>query len=264
MKKFIVIGNPIKHSLSPQLHNYWINKNNINAIYEKKEIKEEEISSIINQIKQKEINGINVTVPFKKTIIRHLDELSEEAEATQSVNTVCLEHNKVVGYNTDIKGFELGIKNFNIDLKNKIVLILGSGGVVSSIIYALKRMRVSKIIISNRTKENTNYLKKLFEDLIIVDWGEIPEFDIVINATSVGLKKEDNLKLNFSKVGKNKFFYDVIYNPSETQFLKTGKDLENKVENGKYMFIYQAFASFKLWHGIDPEINSEVIKLLDR
>ena len=264
MKKFIVIGNPIKHSLSPQLHNYWINKNNINAIYEKKEIKEEEISSIINQIKKKEINGINVTVPFKKTIIRHLDELSEEAEDTQSVNTVCLEHNKVVGYNTDIKGFELGIKNFNIDLKNKIVLILGSGGVVSSIIYALKKMKVSKIIISNRTKENTNYLKKLFEDLIIVDWGEIPEFDIVINATSVGLKKEDNLKLNFSKVGKNKFFYDVIYNPSETHFLKTGKDLENKVENGKYMFIYQAFASFKLWHGIDPEINSEVIKLLDR
>ncbi len=264
MKKFIVIGNPIKHSLSPQLHNYWIKKNNINAIYEKKEIKEEEISSIINQIKKKEINGINVTVPFKKTIIRHLDELSEEAEDTQSVNTVCLEHNKVVGYNTDIKGFELGIKNFNIDLKNKIVLILGSGGVVSSIIYALKKMKVSKIIISNRTKENTNYLKKLFEDLIIVDWGEIPEFDIVINATSVGLKKEDNLKLNFSKVGKNKFFYDVIYNPSETHFLKTGKDLENKVENGKYMFIYQAFASFKLWHGIEPEINSEVIKLLDR
>ena len=264
MKKFIVIGNPIKHSLSPQLHNYWINKNNINAIYEKKEIKEEEISNIINQIKQKEINGINVTVPFKKTIIRHLDELSEEAEDTQSVNTVCLEHNKVVGYNTDIKGFELGIKNFNIDLKNKIVLILGSGGVVSSIIYALKKMKVSKIIISNRTKENTNYSKKLFEDLIIVDWGEIPEFDIVINATSVGLKKEDNLKLNFSKVGKNKFFYDVIYNPSETHFLKTGKDLENKVENGKYMFIYQAFASFKLWHGIEPEINSEVIKLLDK
>ena len=158
----------------------------------------------------------------------------------------------------------MGIKNFNIDLKNKIVLILGSGGVVSSIIYALKKMKVSKIIISNRTKENTNYLKKLFEDLIIVDWGEIPEFDIVINATSVGLKKEDNLKLNFSKVGKNKFFYDVIYNPSETHFLKTGKDLENKVENGKYMFIYQAFASFKLWHGIEPEINSEVIKLLDK
>ena len=97
----------------------------------------------------------------------------------------------------------------------------------------------------------------------IVDWGEIPEFDMIINATSVGLNKDDQIDLNLSKVGKNKFFYDVIYNPKETSFLKIGKKLGNETENGKLMFIYQAFTAFKVWHGVEPEINNEVIKLLD-
>ena len=124
-------------------------------------------------------------------------------------------------------------------------------------------MKVSEITLSNRTKNRAESLREFFKNIKIVDWGEIPEFDIIINATSVGLNKDDRIDLNFSKVGKNKFFYDVIYNPKETNFLKIGKKLGNKSENGKLMFIYQAFAAFKVWHGIEPEINNEVIKLLD-
>ena len=86
---------------------------------------------------------------------------------------------------------------------------------------------------------------------------------MVINATSVGLKNDDNLNLDFSKIGRNKFFYDVIYNPRETNFLKQGKDLGNKIENGKKMFIFQAAEAFKIWHDIRPEINDEVNNLLD-
>ena len=97
----------------------------------------------------------------------------------------------------------------------------------------------------------------------VVDWGEVPEFDMVINATSVGLKNDDNLDLDFSKTKKNKFFYDVIYNPKETNFLKKGKELGNKTENGKKMFIFQAAEAFKIWHNIKPQIDDEVIKLLD-
>ena len=96
-----------------------------------------------------------------------------------------------------------------------------------------------------------------------MDWGEVPNFDIVINATSVGLKNDDEINLDFSKIKSGKFFYDIIYNPPETNFLKKGKDLGNKCENGKRMFIYQAAAAFKLWHGIEPQINEDVIKLLD-
>ena len=95
----------------------------------------------------------------------------------------------------------------------------------------------------------------------IVSWGEIPEFDMIINATSLGLNNE-TIDLNTSNIGDGKLFYDVIYNPSETNFLKDGKKLGNQTENGKFMFIYQAFEAFKLWHGIEPQINENIMRLL--
>ena len=263
MKKYLVIGNPIDHSFSPKLHNYWIKKNNISAVYEKKRLDENELGDLSIKIREKEIQGINVTVPFKKKIIPFLDQLSFEAEKTQSVNTVYLYNNKIIGHNTDIAGFELGIKNLKFDLKRKKILILGAGGVVPSIIFALNKMKISKIIITNRTKNKAENLKNQFDNLNVVEWGDVPNFDVIINATSIGLNKDDKINLNLSEVGKNKLFYDVIYNPKETNFLRNGKKLGNLTENGKLMFIHQASVAFKLWHGIDPEINNETIKLLD-
>ena len=264
MNKYLVIGNPIEHSLSPKLHNFWIKVNNLDAIYEKKKLNENELAGLILEVKKKNIRGINVTVPFKKAVIPYLDKLTFESENTQSVNTIHLEDNKLIGHNTDIEGFERSIKDLKLDLMNKKALILGAGGVVPSIIFALNKMKVSEVIISNRTKSKAESLKDLFKNIKIVEWGEIPEFDIIINATSVGLKNEDKMNLDISNVGKNKFFYDVIYKPSETNFLKTGKKLGNRTENGKMMFIYQALGAFKMWHGIQPKINTEVIKILDQ
>ena len=263
MKNFLVIGNPIEHSLSPKLHNYWIKKHNIDAIYEKKKLNDKELKNFFINLKEKKIDGVNVTVPFKKKVIPFLNKLTKESEITQSVNTIYFQDDIIIGHNTDVSGFELGIKNFNYDIKNKSVFILGAGGVVSSLIFSLKKLKVSKIIISNRTKEKAHNLKKLFKEVIVVDWGEIPDFDMIINATSLGLKKNDLLDLDFSKIGKNKFFYDVIYNPKQTNFLKTGNELGNTTENGKLMFIYQAAAAFKIWHKTEPKIDEEVIKLLD-
>src|SRR5210317_2126694 len=264
MKKFLVIGNPIEHSLSPELHNYWIKKNNINAIYEKRKLDEDQLEKYISQVKDKKINGINVTVPFKKTIIPYLDELSTEAKITESVNTIYQKDNKIIGHNTDIFGFGTSIEKTEYDLKNKEVLILGAGGVVPSIIFSLIKMKVSRITISNRTKEKAVNLKKIYKDLEIIKWGDISNFDMIINATSLGLKKEDKLNFDFSLISENKFFYDVIYNPSETNFLKIGRELGNKTLNGKLMFIYQALSAFNLWHGFEPNINESIIKLLDK
>src|SRR6056300_338680 len=260
MKRFLVIGNPIEHSLSPTLHNYWIKSNGIDAIYEKQKLDDSELRLIIEQLKKRKIDGVNVTVPYKKAIIPFLDELSIEAKDTQSVNTLYLKNNKVVGHNTDIIGFETSIKKFDYDVFNKEVLILGAGGVVPSIIFALNKMKVSKIKISNRTKQKAEN----FKNIELIKWGEVPNVDMIINATSIGLKKEDVMKLDFSLISGNKFFYDVIYNPNETNFLKIGKELGNKTLNGKLMFIYQALSAFKIWHGIEPDVNKEVIKLLDR
>ena len=263
MKKFLVIGNPIDHSLSPKLHNYWIKKNKINAIYEKQKIENSDLEKLLFQIKEKKIDGINVTVPFKNSIIPFIDELTLEAKATKSVNTIYLENNRVIGHNTDIGGFETSIYKSNVDLANKKILILGAGGVVPSIIYALTKMKVSEITLSNRTKEKAENLKKHFKDIKIIKWGDIVDFDMIINATTLGLKEKDKINLNFPSSCKNKLFYDVVYNPKETIFLKTGKNLGNNIINGKLMFIYQALLAFDIWHKLKPDVNEEVLKLLD-
>jgi shikimate dehydrogenase len=263
MKKYLVIGNPIKHSLSPQLQNYWIKKNNIDAVYKREKLENSDLESLILKIKNKKINGVNVTVPFKKEVIQYLDTLSPEAKATKSVNTIYLQGNNVIGHNTDIGGFELAIKDIKYDLTGKRVLILGAGGVVSSLIFALKRMKVIEITLSNRTRTKAEDISNLFNNLAIVDWGEIPNFDMIINATSLGLNNNDEFNLDFSKL-KNKFFYDVIYNPQDTNFLKIARKFGNRTENGKKMFIYQAAEAFKIWHGVDPEINQEIYELLNQ
>ena len=263
MKKYFVIGNPIDHSLSPQLHNYWLKKNNINGVYDKKKLDSNDLKDLVLKIKNNEINGLNITVPFKNEIIPYLDELSNESKSPQSVNTIYLYEDKIVGHNTDIDGFELAIKNTGYEVNGKKILILGAGGVVPSIIFALNKMGSTEIILSNTTKHKAETLKKLFKNLSVIDWGQIPYFDMIVNATSLGLNSNENINLDFSKIKKNKFFFDVIYNPKETNFLKNAKILGNKTENGKKMFIYQAAAAFKIWHNIYPEIDNEVNKLLD-
>ena len=264
MKKYLVIGNPIQHSLSPLIHNYWIKKNNINAIYEKEKLEKEGLKDLMSEIKEGKIHGINVTVPFKKDIIPYLEELTLEAENTQSVNTIYLNDNKVTGHNTDIDGFRLAIQDIKFDISKKHILIVGAGGVVPSIIYALMKMNVNKISLINRTKEKAEGLKKLFKDLNLINWDEIQSFDMIINATSVGLKINDELNLDLSKIENNKLFYDVIYNPRETNFLKTAKNLGKRFENGKKMFIYQAAEAFKIWHRVEAKSDNEVESILDK
>ena len=262
MKKFLVIGNPIDHSLSPKIHNFWIKENNLDAIYEKKKINENNIEEIITDIKEEKLYGANVTVPFKKSVIPFMDELTKSAQKTESVNTIYKKLDKIVGDNTDVGGFEKGLEYINYNVANKKILILGAGGVVSSIIFALKNLGATDITISNRTKKKASDIKIIYPDLKIIDWGEVFSFDVIINATSLGLKKEDRIDLNLNADCQDKLFYDVIYNPQMTNFLQKGQKLGNKIENGKMMFIYQAQLAFKIWHNILPKVNEELIRLL--
>ena len=134
MKKFLVIGNPIEHSLSPKLQNYWINKNNVKAIYGKLETHENDLEELCSNLRDGKLDGLNVTVPFKQKIIEHLDVLSGHALRTKSVNTVSVQDGNLIGHNTDIDGFELSIKKLNYDVADKSIMILGAGGVVPSIV----------------------------------------------------------------------------------------------------------------------------------
>ncbi len=258
MKKYLVIGNPIEHSLSPKLHNYWLNKNQVDGNYVKKLLTEEKVGEFLKL--NQNISGINVTVPFKKTVLNYCTELTELASISQSVNTIIFSNEKIIGDNTDIYGFEQSLKDLNFDGSNKTAYILGAGGVVSSVVIALNKLGVKKIVISNRTKNKAEALAKEY-NLVVSDWGKIVDFDIVINCTSIGLEQGESLGLNFSKV-KDKIFYDIIYKP-KTKFLIDAEGLGNKIIDGKMMFLYQAQKSFEVWHGIKPEINKEVINLLN-
>jgi shikimate dehydrogenase len=262
-KKFLVIGNPIEHSLSPKLHNYWIKKNNLKASYDKKLLEQGEIQQLILNVREEKIHGLNVTVPFKKAVIPFLDILSDEAKNSQSVNTIYKNKDKIIGDNTDIDGFKIGLEKTNRVIKNKEVLILGAGGVVPSIIIALKKMQISKICLSNRTELKAMEIKKLFPEIEIIEWSKVSNFDIIVNATSIGLNNKDEINIDYKNISQNKFFYDVIYNPRETNFLKKAKEFGAQTENGKMMFIYQAQKAFFIWHNILPVVDNETLNLLD-
>ena len=123
-------------------------------------------------------------------------------------------------------------------------------------------MNVEKIFNKNRTKNNALDLKKKFSEINLIDWNETIDVDMVINATSIGLKKGEKLDIDLKKFGENKFFYDVIYDPHETKFFNTGNQKGNIFENGLNMFLYQAQKSFNIWHNIEPDIDEETINLL--
>ena len=261
MKKFFVIGNPIQHSLSPELHSFWFNENKIDASYEKKLLDKGGVQEIIKDLKNNLIEGLNVTVPFKNLVIQYLDELTPEAEKTQSVNTVYMRNKKIVGHNTDIAGFELATRYAKYDVSGKKVLIVGAGGVTPSIIHALLKMNCNEIFIMNRTKEKAEEIKKIFTQIQVKNWGEKVDFDLIINTTSIGLKND---KLNLDLNVTNKMFFDLIYNPIKTPFLYNAEKNGNRIENGLMMFVYQAHQSFVIWNKVIPKIDDKIIKMLCR
>ena len=268
MKKlFGIIGNPITHSLSPVLHNYWFKKYNIDADYSIIETTDKKLPEIIKKIKDGNFIGINVTLPFKQRIINHVDKAINDAELTGSVNTIFLDNNElVIGENTDVFGLQAAYLKEIENSSNKKALIIGAGGVSPSVILSVQKSGIKNISITNRTNEKCIFLKKKFKFLNIVNWSnlknEIKNFDIIINATSLGLKNGEDFNFNFSDTKDELIYIDTIYNPLETRTLKYLKREGRKVFNGLDMFIYQGQKSFYLWNKINPEIDAELIELL--
>ena len=242
------------------MHNHWYKTHNEDAIYEKKKVEEKELEEVISDIKSGKISGINVTVPFKNSVIKHLDNLSKIADATQSVNTIYKHNGSIYGHNTDCEGFVLSLIQTEFKLEGKTAFILGAGGVTSSIVYSLKSRGVSKIYVSNRTKQKAENLKNLFPEIEILDWGNKPSnFDIVINTTSIGLEEGDEIEINFSDC-KDKLFYDLIYS-RKTNFLKD-REILNYTKNGMSMFVFQAQIAYESWFGYKPFIEDKLWELL--
>ena len=267
-KKFGIIGSPINHSLSPVLHKYWFKKYNIDADYVIIEAKDKELPEIIKKIKQGEFSGINVTLPFKQKIINYINRVVNDAELTGSVNTVLLDNDKtVIGENTDVYGLQAAYLKEIENSSNKKALVIGAGGVSPSVILSIKKSGIKSISITNRTNEKCIFLKKKFNFLNIIPWldlkNEIKNFDIIINATSLGLKDGDDFNFDFANTKNELIYIDTIYNPLETKTFKYLREDGRKVFNGLDMFIYQGQKSFYLWNKINPEIDDQLVELLN-
>ena len=268
-KSFGIIGRPLSHSISPELHNFWFKKYNISADYSLLEIEQNEIEEIIKKIRNKELHGINVTVPYKQVVIPFLDLILDDAKETLSVNTISLNKDgKIVGNNTDVYGLEQGFLK-RLDEKNleqNKILILGAGGVTPSIIYALAKKGIKQITISNRTIEKAEDIKKRFPFIKIIKWEnietEVNSMNIIVNATSLGLKNSLDFTQEFKFIKNNLVYYDIIYNPRETTMIKKFKKKGIKTYNGLEMFIYQGQKSFSLWNKIKPELDEELIQTI--
>ena len=264
-KKFGIIGKPLSHSLSPALHNFWFKKYEISAKYSLIEVELDGIEEIIKKIRNNELQGINVTVPYKQAVIPFCDLIVNEAKETLSVNTINLnDEGKIIGNNTDVYGLEQGFLNKlnNQSLIKTKILIMGAGGVVPSIIYTLAKKGVKEIFISNRTPEKAENIKKKFSFIKIISWENIEQeaenMDMIINATSLGLKNENNFKQTFKLLKPDLVYFDVVYNPEETMMIKKFKEKNIKTYNGLEMFIHQGQKSFYLWNKINPELDDEL------
>ena len=266
-KKFAIIGRPVKHSLSPILHNYWFEKYKIDAKYSIIETKDDDLTDVVNKVKNKDLYGINITLPFKQKIVPHCNELVNDANKTGSVNTVYLDdRGTLIGENTDVFGLQAAYLKEVDKTSQKSALVIGAGGVSPSVILSLQKSGVRNITIVNRTHEKCLFLKKKFKELKIANWIElkniIKNYDIIINATSLGLKNGEDFNFNFEEYKKSLIYIDTIYNPLETKTLKYLKEREVKVFSGLDMFIYQGQKSFYLWNKINPEIDEKLIELL--
>ena len=201
-------------------------------------------------------------------IIQHLDKIINDAHATHSVNTVYLDNNgDLIGENTDVYGIQAAYLNkINLQKKSDSVLIFGAGGVSPSIIYALVKSNLNKISITNRTYEKAIFLKKKFPFIKIIKWEDfnksIPDFKLIINATSLGMKNSNQFDQTIENVNENATYIDTIYNPMETQMIKNFKQKNIKTFNGLDMLIYQGQKSFYIWNKINPEVDDELVNLL--
>lgn len=253
-----IVGNPVSHSLSPLIHQHWMSKYGIAGSYERIEIARENFASEFPLLKNKNLRGVNITVPFKESVLPFIDEMSESAAVMGAVNTVVFDK-KTSGYNTDAEGFRLMLADGGWAGSGRRLVMLGAGGAARAVLHALKDS-FEQIIIINR---DISRAEKLSPSAIIKNWAEAPEFlhdcDLLVNTTSLGMKGQPELELDISNLPTAAFVADIIYVPEKTKLLKQAEARGNRIIGGLGMLLHQAAAAFEIWHGIRPEIDGVLV-----
>ncbi len=265
-----IIGYPVKHSLSPLMHNTAFAELGVDATYKLFPLKEEDLKNFFENLRKESnfIFGLNVTVPYKEKVIPYLDSLAPLAQRVGAVNTIVrTKDRKLVGYNTDAPGFLAHLAELKFNLKDKRITILGAGGSARALIAALCLIpeRPQSIRIYNRTSSKIGDLLKdiasrvdtsIVEPVMSVDDLNIELADLLINTTSLGLKEGDPCLIDEHLLHSNILVYDLIYNPRETPLLKMAKATGAQTANGLGMLYYQGILSLQHWAGI--QVQEEV------
>ena len=262
-KTFAVIGDPIDHSLSPNIHSAAFRELSLDCSYIAYRIPKDELEEGIESLKKIQIAGFNVTIPHKIEMMKYLDKIDESCSLIGAVNTVVNNDGVLKGYNTDMGGFLEPLKKRNIDIENSNVLLLGAGGAARAIVAGFAKEKAKSITIANRTIEKANNLaefaKKISLDANAITIDNVGEsaknYNIIVNATSIGLQNESS-PISFEGINEKTVVYDIVYLPMNTDFLKKAKEKNAIVVFGYEMLLGQAIRAFEIWHGMEAPYNA--------
>lgn len=269
MKKwYAVIGDPIHQSMSPFMHDAWLEENEVDATYIPHHIPADTLGNAVESLRLLGCSGWNVTVPHKTAIIRYLDEIDGTAKHMNAVNTVVVtEEGRLRGYNTDGDGFVQALEEqFGEEAKGKQVLVIGAGGAARGICFALEAKGYGPLTIANRTVETA---EQLADDLQQAEPSSLQSaadrldtFGLIVQTTSVGMNYADEgMPLDLAKLAANTMVADIIYNPLETRFLQEAKKRDAKTMNGLGMFVHQGAIAFEKWTSIRPQTKNTIQKI---
>lgn len=264
-----IFGHPVDHSLSPQMHNAAFQALRLDCVYLAFDIHPKDIEIAARAIRSMGISGVNVTIPHKESIIFFLDEISPEASLTGAVNTVKNVDGKLTGYNTDVGGFLRAIKeDLGFHPKGLSAAVVGAGGAARAVLSSLCMNEACQIYVINRTldkaKRLTSEFKKSFKDSVLHassldDKDEIKDIlsrsNLLVNATSAGMKGTPSIELPLESLPKDAVIYDLVYDPRETNLMKAAKQLGFKASGGLSMLLYQGAESFEIWTGRDAPVG---------
>ena len=264
-KHFAVIGNPIHHSLSPQIHAAFAKDANLDMTYEATLSPLDQFKQTTQALLTKKLSGANVTLPFKKEAYELANEHSHYAKISEAVNTLEFKNDRIIGHNTDGIGLVRDLEqNLHVNLVGKKILLIGAGGAAEGVIYSMLEKKPSQLTLTNRTIEKSitiknkmvKYAESFGVNLNVIEIATLPHeyFDVVINATSAGLNESD-LGVDNKVFHKKCLAYDMVYG-KETPFIKQAKSQQSKTSDGLGMLVEQAAEAFYIWHHIKPQTKS--------
>jgi shikimate dehydrogenase len=260
MKRAYLLAHPAGHSLSPAMHNAAFKYLSIDGCYEAVDVTSEQLSELVQGLREPGVYGANVTIPYKLAVMPMMDKLSKAAKTIGAVNTIVNQDGELVGHNTDAAGFLQGLEDEKIYLRKKVAVMLGAGGAARAIAYALLNSGVAKLWIYNRTPEKAVELVKEFMKVgsaAVLKEEELPfiirQAEVLVNTTSVGME-HDGIAPNESPLPdgllpRQGFVCDIVYRPAKTKLLHDAREANLKIQNGLPMLVYQGAEAFRLWTG---------------